>query len=388
MEVTHSSLLKIARSSSPEELIQKGDLFSSMWREVFVTAEKMKASDIHIIQEDDDVIVKLRILGDLFTIKEIPNENDIRTILINRLKAICRFDLSVTDEAQDRAFSLKITNSRYRSVLTPGIFGENFVFRVIRETDLPRISDCSIPDHISTDLLFAINQRQGFICITGPTGSGKSTTLQAAIMEIDRLKKNVITIEDPVERIIPGVVQQQITSKLTWAKAIKSAMRQDPDVILVGEIRDVESAKLALEASQTGHLVLATLHTNNVAGIVDRLIGLGVEKRIIADNLLFISAQRLVQRLCPDCRIKRLDFGFDRGKGCDKCSDSKIAGIKGRTSLIEYSFRPNSESIINFNKETFEHKELKTTLASEAKRLASIGEISFDEFQYWSHDGI
>lgn len=388
MEIIHSSLLKIAKSSSPDELILKGDLFSSIWREVFVKSEEMGASDIHIIQDSEDIKVKFRILGDLFTIKEIPNENDIKTILINRLKTICRFDLSVTDEAQDRAFSLKITNSRYRSVLTPGIFGENFVFRVIRESDLPRISDCSIPDKICEDLLFAINQRQGFICITGPTGSGKSTTLQAAIMELDRFKKNVITIEDPVERIIPGVVQQQITSKLTWAKAIKSAMRQDPDVILVGEIRDMESAKLALEASQTGHLVLATLHTNNVAGIVDRLIGLGVEKRIIADNLLFISSQRLIQRLCSGCRIRRDDFGFDRGNGCEKCSSSKVPGINGRTSLIEYSIRPSSESVINFNKDSFQKNELKTTLASEAKRLALIGEISFDEYQYWSHEGI
>jgi len=388
MEVTHSSLLKIARSSSPDELILKGDLFSSIWREIFVLSEEMRASDIHIIQDSEDIKVKFRILGDLFTIKEIPNENDIRTILINRLKTICRFDLSVTDEAQDRAFSLKLTNSRYRSVLTPGIFGENFVFRVIRETDLPRISDCSIPDNISKDLIFAINQRQGFICITGPTGSGKSTTLQAAIMEIDRLRKNVITIEDPVERIIPGVVQQQITSKLTWAKAIKSAMRQDPDVILVGEIRDMESAKLALEASQTGHLVLATLHTNNVAGIVDRLIGLGVEKRIIAENLLFISSQRLIQRLCSECRIKRDGFGFARGNGCTACISSKVPGINGRTSLIEYSLRPCSESVINFDKDRFQKTELKTTLESEAKRLASIGEISFDEYQYWSLEGI
>lgn len=388
MEVTPSSYLQIARSSSSDDIITKGDLFSLTWKEIFEKANHMKASDIHVIQDSDAIMVKFRILGDLFTVENIPNDNDIRVMLINRLKTICRFDLSVADEAQDRAFTLKFTHSRYRAVLTPGVFGENFVFRVIRETDLPRIADCSMPEEIVRDLLYAMKQKQGFICITGPTGSGKSTTLQAAIMEIERHKKNVITIEDPVERIIPGIVQQQITTKLTWAKAIKSAMRQDPDVILVGEIRDEESAKLAMEASQTGHLVLATLHTNNVAGIVDRLIGLGVEKRIIADNLLFISAQRLVQRLCPKCRIKRPSMGFDKGEGCDRCKDSKVPGISGRRSLIEYSLRPSPESILNFSKELFQANELKTSLRSEAERMATSGEISFDEFNYWAGGGI
>lgn len=380
---SHSSYLTIAKANSSDDVIEKKDFFSLTWKKVFTEAHTSKASDIHVQQFESFIRVKLRILGDLCISQEIIETAEVRTTLINRLKAICHFELNVNDETQDRSFPLKVTNSRYRGVVTPGIFGENFVFRIIREEELPSIKNCLLPPKIEKDLLYAINRKQGFICITGPTGSGKSTTLQAALMEIARIKKNVITIEDPVERIIPDTVQQQISVKLTWAKAIKAAMRQDPDVILIGEIRDRESASLALEAAQTGHLVLSTLHTNDVSGIVDRLIGLGVERKLIADNLLFISAQRLVQKICPGCRVSNHLGGFDIGLGCDECQDSKLIGIIGRQPIIEYSLNPDPSAILNFNKEVFKRTELKTSLYSEALRLSKEGIISTEEANQW-----
>lgn len=381
--VMKSSYLTIAKASSADDIIEKKDFFSLTWRKVFEEANTSKASDIHVQQFEKSIRVKLRVLGDLYIYEEISETPEVRTTLINRLKAICHFELNVNDEAQDRSFTLKLTNSRYRGVVTPGVFGENFVFRIIREEELPSIKNCLLPPQIEKDLLYAINRKQGFICITGPTGSGKSTTLQATLMEISRIKKNVITIEDPVERIIPDTVQQQISSKLTWAKAIKAAMRQDPDVILIGEIRDKESASLALEAAQTGHLVLSTLHTNDVAGIVDRLIGLGVERKLIADNLLFISAQRLTQKLCPHCRIPNSVNGFDVGHGCDHCKSSKIKGIIGRQPIIEYSLTPDPGSILNFDKRIFTQTQLRTSLYSEALRLSHEGTIASGEANQW-----
>lgn len=379
-----NSYLTVAKAISPDELVSKKDFFSLTWHEVFLEAFQSKASDIHIQQFQGFIRVKFRILGDLCIFKEIFENPEIVSGLINRLKSICRFELNVNDEAQDRGFTLQYTKCRYRGVVTPGAFGENFVFRIIREDDIPSIKQSALPSNIEHDLLYALNQKQGFICITGPTGSGKSTTLQASLMEFCRIKKNIITIEDPIERIIPDIVQQQISTKLTWSRAIKSAMRQDPDVILVGEIRDPESATLALEAAQTGHLVLSTLHTNNVAGIVDRLIGLGVERKLIADNLLFISAQRLIQKICPICRIKSSQ-GYIQGPGCESCSKSKIKGIIGRVPLIEYSLRPTSDSIVHFNQKIFEQTQLKTSLSSEAIRLVSEGIISEEELNFWAN---
>jgi type II secretory ATPase GspE/PulE/Tfp pilus assembly ATPase PilB-like protein len=386
--VVNNSYLTIAKANTSDDVIEKKDFFSMTWKKVFTEAHENKASDIHVQQFEHFIRVKLRILGDLCISQEVTETEEVRTTLINRLKAICHFELNVNDEAQDRSFSLKATNSRYRGVVTPGIFGENFVFRIIREEELPTIKNCLLPLQIEKDLLYAINRKQGFICITGPTGSGKSTTLQATLMEIARVKKNVITIEDPVERIIPDTVQQQISHKLTWAKAIKAAMRQDPDVILIGEIRDRESASLALEAAQTGHLVLSTLHTNDVSGIVDRLIGLGVDRKLIADNLLFISAQRLVQKLCPSCRTSNEHGGYDLGPGCAQCEGSKVKGIIGRQPIVEYSLQPDPKSILDFNKQDFKKNQLKTSLYSEALRLSQDGIISTDEANQWEEKGI
>ncbi len=379
----HSSitLLPTAKASSSDKYIEMPDMYSSLWKKVFIGANNLKASDIHIHQYENELRIQFRIHGEKILFESRRGGKSFRDQFINRLKQIAGFNLSVNDEAQDRAFSLKTTISRYRGIITPAVFGEYVVFRIIRESDLPSLDYLNMNINTLADLKNTLSMKQGFICITGPTGSGKSNTLQASLMSMKRDSKNIITIEDPIERILPDITQQQISTKLTWDKAIKSAMRQDPDVILIGEIRDRESASLALEAAQTGHLVLSTLHTNDASGVVDRLIGLGVEKRLIAENLLYVSAQRLLLLLCPFCKIIAGDIFFTRGAGCQSCGKGK--GVIGRIPIIEYFTKPNPESILSYSKTTFRKKELKTNLYLECFELVKKGQVDCEELKNW-----
>jgi len=366
----NSNLLPVTQVKTSSEILSKKDLFSIFWKEVFLDADKLQCSDIHVEPYNDVLQVRARVNGELKLISK-SEEKDFLDQFIVRLKEIARLDISVRDEVQDGDFELKQTKSRYRTVLSPTRFGESFVFRVIKDEKIPKLSDLNLEPRALKDLKYALSHKQGFVCITGPTGSGKSSTLQACLMELDRKKQKIITLEDPIERFIPDICQQQITYKVTWAKGIKTAMRQDPDVILIGEIRDPESAKLALQAAQTGHLVLATLHTNDVAGTVDRLIGLGIDRHIIADNLLYVSAQRLIPSLCQKCKTES-KAGFVKGEGCDYCHST---GVSGRIPVIEYSLKPSADSILSFNKYKFKKEELSASLCLEIGRLVQSGVV-------------
>lgn len=361
---------EIARAHTSDEILAKGDIFSTIWRRTFVDAADLGTSDIHVETFPGRVSVRVRQNGELTLLREIP-EVDLIDQLMVRLKEIAGLDLSVRDEIQDGAFELAATGSRYRAALAPSAHGETVVLRVIREAAVPKLAEVQLSPDAERDLRWALDQEKGFICVTGPTGSGKSSTLQACLMELDRSRLKVITLEDPIERKLDGVVQQQISAKVTWAKGIKIAMRQDPDVILIGEIRDPESAALAFQAAQTGHLVLSTLHTNDAAGVVDRLIGLGVERHVIADELLFISAQRLLPRLCPACRVSVAQHSA-RGAGCDGCRGQ---GIKGRVPILEYALAPDPKSILHFERADFRRTQLRQTLHGETHRLIQAGDV-------------
>ena len=377
---------------SSDDHICKKDYLSSFWRETFLKAEKFKTSDIHIKQSKAAIKVIFRVNGELQEVSQFEKDKPMRLALTNRLKQIANADLSVQDETQSRSFSLELTNCRYRLEINSTIFGEYFVLRVIREDDVPSLKNCGLDEKTLNDLLSAIHNKQGCILFTGPTGSGKSTTMQACLMEIDREKKNVIALENPVERPLPGVSHTEITHKVSWKKAIKSAMRLDPDVILIGEIRDQESASLALEAAQTGHLVISTLHTNDVAGTIDRLCdkesGFGIERRLVAENLLFVAAQRLPQLLCPVCRKQSENPSFyHRGNGCETClkGGKGTAGISGRRPVIEYTFKPDPSSILKFDKNNFSQTQLSASLYGEHEKLARKGEIDCDELANWAN---
>lgn len=369
MQKVAMKVFELARGLTADELLQKRDVFSMSWFSVFEQAHRDKTSDIHVESLSHGIRVRFRLNGELQKIREFEDRALVDQLLV-RLKEIAGLDISTRDETQDRAFELPLFRSRYRAALCPSIHGETIVFRVIQDQNLPCLADCRLTPQAEHDLRMALAAEKGFICITGPTGSGKSTTLQASLMETDRLAKKVITLEDPVERKIPDVVQQQISEKLSWAKGIKIAMRQDPDIILIGEIRNPESAALALQAAQTGHLVLSTLHTNDTAGVVDRLIGLGVDRQVLAENLLFISAQRLVPVLCTQCKDLIAPPFYQRGPGCPAC---KGQGLSGRLPVMEYAFRPDPHSILNFSRQNFIETQLRQLLASEVMKLAQQG---------------
>lgn len=367
------TLFSIGSSRTSSEVLTKNDFFSGFWSDVFLKASELNSSDLHIEPDRYGLNIRLRVDGVLIKLKQFP-ERILTAQLVVRLKEICKLDVSVRDEVQDGDFELLKTKSRYRVTLSPTKFGESFVFRIIKDGDIPRLDQLNLSEGAMSDLKAALLHTQGFICVTGPTGSGKSSTLQACLMQLDLKKQKVITIEDPIERIIPGVCQQQITQKVSWAKAIKAAMRQDPDVILVGEIRDLKSAQLAFSAAQTGHLVLSTLHTNNVEGTVDRLISLGVERHLVAENLLYVSAQRLIPTLCNTCKEpsdgKEVGAAtYKIGLGCKVCNQT---GISGRIPILEYAFKPRPDAIRSFDKSLFQ-RELKTTLRKELKRLVMSG---------------
>lgn len=364
--------IKESQIDNANDLIEKQDRITREWKEVFLHAQKLKTSDIHVVVESGIVIVRMRQSGILicthkFEDKELKNEYFIV------LKRISGLRNDTTTKGQDGAFELLCTNSRYRVRSTPlkGI-GEVLVFRVIRDGDLIPITEMGFSESALKDLLWCLEQDQGCIQVTGPTGSGKSTTLQGCVAHLDRESYNVITIEDPIERRIPGVFHTEISPEYGWTDAIKGALRSDPDYLLVGEIRDKESADLCFEAAQTGHLVFSTLHVSDVPGVVNRLIRLGIDRQIIADNLLFISSQKFAQKLCPECKIKNGIFFKQHKSGCHSCN---FKGINGIVVLMEYAFLPPPEAILDFNKKTFKQKYLKQSFYDDVKRYVEIGQI-------------
>jgi type II secretory ATPase GspE/PulE/Tfp pilus assembly ATPase PilB-like protein len=380
--------IKESQFDSSDELIDKQDRITRDWREVFFHANKIKTSDIHVRPMDTGgIVVKMRQSGELLVTHKFEDpelKNDYYIIL----KRISGLRNDTTTRAQDGEFELKCTNSRYRVRTTPvrGM-GEMIVFRVIRDGDLIPITEMGFSETALEDILWALDQDYGAFLVTGPTSSGKSTTLQGAISNLDRDIYNVITIENPIERRIPEVMHTQISAEYDWVESIKGALRSDPDYLLVGEIRDRESAELCFEAAQSGHLVFSTLHLNNVAGVVNRLIGLGVERQVIADNLLFCSSQKFAPKLCPECKIKSGPFYKRNQTGCPNCH---AKGVRGIVVLMEYAFRPPPESILEFNRKIFSKKYLKQSFFDDVKRYVESGQIcvSYMEKSYANEEGI
>lgn len=224
-------------------------------------------------------------------------------------------------------------------------------------------------DTVSTILLESIGHKSGLVLLSGPTGSGKSSTLYSILYLIDRKKLNVLTIEDPVERLIPDTTPVHVKKGFRFADALKSAMRQDPDVIFIGEIRDEESAKIAMDASNTGHLVISTIHANDCNSVVERLEGLGVDRTLIQKNLKFVGAQRLIKILCSSCKIQNGDGYFLKSiSGCKECF---FTGIAKRRPILDYL---NSSMLIK-------GEDKKNNLKEIARKYLDSGEICFDEWE-------
>jgi len=260
------------------------------------------ASDIHVEPKEKQTIVRFRVDGTLVHSLELPHK--VHQAVVARIKILSSLRLDEKRKPQDGRFSASIDGRQidFRVSILPTSHGEKVVMRILdTETGVRSLEDTGVSKHNIDLIRKAIKQPYGIILISGPTGSGKSTTLYAMLSEVDREGKNVISLEDPVEYSIDGVSQSQIRPEIgyTFANGLRTALRQDPDVVMVGEIRDKETAQLAIQAALTGHLVLSTIHTNNSAGVIPRLIDMGVDPYLIAPTLQLALAQRLVRRICP-----------------------------------------------------------------------------------------
>ncbi len=289
-----------------------------------------EASDIHLEPEESHVRLRYRLDGMLTEILQFDLET--YKLLISRIKLISNLKLNVTG-AQDGRFSIKIreTEIEVRTSLLPGAYGESIVLRVLNpETISVPLQDLGINDRLLKVIMHEISKPNGMLLNTGPTGSGKTTTLYAFLKKIHTPEVKIITIENPIEYHLPGIVQTQTDEKknYTFAEGLRSALRQDPDVIMVGEIRDKETAEIAVNSSLTGHLVFTTLHTNNAAGTFPRLIDLGINPKIISSAINLAMAQRLVRKLCQNCKKKVELQGEDK-----KTVDEVLESITDKTYL-------------------------------------------------------
>jgi len=328
---------------------------------ILAGAISVGASDIHIEPEEDFVRLRFRLDGVLNEIVTI--DPNIYNLLLSRIKLISNLKLNIKDKAQDGRFSIKLGDEEIeiRTSLLPGNYGESVVLRVLNPNAISvPLEDLGINERLLKILMKELNKPNGMILNTGPTGSGKTTTLYAFMKKIYSPEIKIITIENPIEYHLKGIVQTQTDEEkgYTFLEGLRSALRQDPDVIMVGEIRDEETANIAVNAALTGHLVFSTLHTNNAAGTFPRLIDLKVNPKVISSALNIAMAQRLVRKLCVHCKkkaepddeekkiIKKITEsikdktyldGIDLENvytevGCDKCN---FTGFKGRTGIYE-----------------------------------------------------
>jgi type IV pilus assembly protein PilB len=317
---------------------------------IFAQAVREGASDVHVSPQKNSIQVRFRIDGKLHEVPSPP-----KTLfwpIVARIKILANMDITVTRVPQDGRFTLRMENKEIniRVSSIPTIYGENVVLRLLDTSS--GIYALDLLGMVNSDIervRSMIQKPYGMILTTGPTGCGKSTSLYSILSELNRPDSNIMTLEDPVEYRIENIRQIQLNRKagMTFAGGLRSILRQDPDIIMVGEIRDAETAAIAVQAAQTGHRVLSTVHTNDAVGAITRFIDMGIEPFLLSSTLLVSIAQRLVRTVCPYCRepynppdkilaswgLENWDSAnFQRGRGCSQCFNT---GYKGRTGLFE-----------------------------------------------------
>lgn len=314
-------------------------------------AVREKASDIHIETFENNLIVRFRTDGVLNEV--LKPKRMLAPLLVSRLKVMAKLDIAERRIPQDGRISVRIAGHAIdiRLSTIPSAHGERIVLRLLdKQAGQLELGQLNMSPLAQESFSKTLHTPHGIILVTGPTGSGKTTTLYAGLTHINQTSRNILTIEDPIEYMLKGIGQTQVNAKvdMTFARGLRAILRQDPDVVMVGEIRDVETADIAVQASLTGHLVLSTLHTNTAIGAVTRLHDMGIEPFLISSSLLAVMAQRLVRLLCEDCKVpykapavELAKLGIDesedvqlyRSKGCKSCNN---LGYSGRTGIYEF----------------------------------------------------
>ena len=327
---------------------------SKFFNQILLEAYKDKASDIHIEPFEDELKVRYRVDGVLYDAQVPSDIKHFKDSINSRIKILSNLNIAEKRLPQDGRFKVRVgdVDLDLRVSFLPSAFGESVVIRLLSSTRLYSFDELGLSKEEQHFLDRMISKPHGIIFITGPTGSGKSTTLYSCLAKINTVDKKIITIEDPIEYQLQGIIQIQINPRigLTFASGLRSMLRHDPDIMMVGEVRDFETAEVAIRIALTGHLVLSTLHTNDAASAVTRLLDMGIESFLIASSVNCIIAQRLVRRICPKCRTTAFaspemiqELGVEEknlaeitvyeGKGCEAC---RFTGYLGRESIFEF----------------------------------------------------
>ncbi len=349
LEENNTELINLDDDEQLKDLASEAPIIRLV-NHLFARALDLNASDIHFEPDEHHLTVRCRVDGIMLTIETLPATA--QAAISSRLKLMARLDIGEKRLPQDGRIQFTINQRKLdmRVSTLPGVYGESIVLRILDRSDvMVNLEQLGIPEDVLHPYTQVVSQPHGMVLITGPTGSGKTTTLYATLEKIQTGKEKIITVEDPVEYQLPGITQIHVNTKigLDFASGLRSIVRQDPDIIMIGEIRDHETASIAIESALTGHLVFSTLHTNDAAGAISRLQDMGVEGYLISSSLLAVQAQRLVRKICLHCReqvaltedeksvlkLTTAEFPYIyRGKGCERCGGT---GYRGRLGLYE-----------------------------------------------------
>lgn len=393
--------LLLAALPEPEDLLDSQDdaPIIRLLNALFTQAIREQASDIHIEPYENQLSVRFRVDGILREV--LQPQRGLGPLLASRIKVMAKLDIAEKRLPQDGRISLRIANRPVdiRVSTLPSGYGERVVLRLLDNQagrlDLAQLG-MSPPDQERLHTL--IHKPHGIILVTGPTGSGKTTTLYAALSRLNSRERNILTVEDPIEYYLEGVGQTQVNPKIemSFARGLRAILRQDPDVVMIGEIRDLETAQIAVQASLTGHLVLSTLHTNSAIGTVTRLLDMGIEPFLLASSLLAVVAQRLVRVLCPhckqgyaaspaDCTVLQLPPHpaptFYRAVGCEHCNHSGYRGRMGIYELIvldEHLRHHIHEGAAEQTLERYAHQH-SLSIRQDGARLVQVGHTTLEE---------
>ena len=344
----HSKIV-VTQTLSDDDKLAGISFYAKLFKEALSEAKKRSVSDIHIEPTDKGVTIRFRLFGNLYAYKSLTKDH--REGLITTVKSIVNMDLAIVGRPQDSRASFKTFKVDVRASSLPKLYGEKLVLRLLDQERDFRLEASGLNQDSLHALRAASRKRDGLVLISGPTGSGKTTTLYSLLNELPRDRLNISTLENPVEYELPGINQVNISENgiLTFESSLRALMRQDPDVILVGEIRDHETASLAFKAASTGHLVFSTVHANGAKEVVERLVNLGIDTFTIKSNLCLSAAQRLVPLLCNNCALSLSDEDIREIKGhldgrdlsplrkinTEGCSHCQ-SGIKDRKAILEY----------------------------------------------------